>query len=369
MRFPDSSILIISNEPWGDVWYSKHWYAKILSKNHEVFFINPSPKWKFSNIFSFSAKIVAIDQNLFSVSYKNNFPVFIFKTFFCLLNDILNSCKLLFALPELRKPLAWQFDPVRFRNFFFFPKLQRIYHVTDSFKNLPNNAALSKKVSLIVCTSRQYMEYYSKLNPNTIHIPHGISEVEHRPGASEIGDISKKYGPYVFVCGTISERFNFDLMILLTRKFPERNFLCAGPLQVSAAGVEWKKFELLRSEKNFIHLGIIPGPELKNYISASLVCLVPYKFNLLSDFGGPASSSLKIIQYISQGKAVVSTLKSEIDELEGHGIYFADTGEKFVHLLKQIIQSELSVDNEAYRKYLDSVSYEILIKRIFLSIP
>ena len=45
------NIIIVSNEPWGDIWYSKHHYAYELNKTNQVLFIDPPRKWSFWNLF------------------------------------------------------------------------------------------------------------------------------------------------------------------------------------------------------------------------------------------------------------------------------------------------------------------------------
>ena len=94
LSFKERTILIVSNEPWGDVWFSKQHYAYELSKmGHQVFFINPTSRWSIKNLFSFSVKLNQTNENITLVNYQNNFPQTIFNKFFTKLNDLINFIK------------------------------------------------------------------------------------------------------------------------------------------------------------------------------------------------------------------------------------------------------------------------------------
>ena len=49
------TIFLFSNEPWSDMWYSKHHYAAELAKRHEVYFVNMPERWRPTDLFSWRA--------------------------------------------------------------------------------------------------------------------------------------------------------------------------------------------------------------------------------------------------------------------------------------------------------------------------
>ena len=52
MKLEDQPILVVSNEPWGEVWFSKHNYAFELSRKNRVLFVDPPKRWRPANVFS-----------------------------------------------------------------------------------------------------------------------------------------------------------------------------------------------------------------------------------------------------------------------------------------------------------------------------
>ncbi len=72
MKLENQTLLVISNEPWGDIWYSKHNWAYELSKKNKVFFINPPIKWKISNLWSFKICIDDYNESLQVLGYQKN---------------------------------------------------------------------------------------------------------------------------------------------------------------------------------------------------------------------------------------------------------------------------------------------------------
>src|SRR5215216_5648547 len=75
MKLVNQNILIISNEPWGNIWYSKHNYANELSKKNKVFFLNPPMPFKFSNFLNFKIKEEKVSDTLTILQYSNLLPV------------------------------------------------------------------------------------------------------------------------------------------------------------------------------------------------------------------------------------------------------------------------------------------------------
>ena len=67
----NSNILITSNEPWGDIWYTKHNYAYELSKTNKVFFLNPPKGWRQNSLKNIKIRSEKINGQIFNVGFKN----------------------------------------------------------------------------------------------------------------------------------------------------------------------------------------------------------------------------------------------------------------------------------------------------------
>ena len=107
---------MVSNEPWGDIWFSKQHYAFELAKlGHDVYFINPTKRWTLSNLFSYTITEEQINDHLKILSYKNNFPQGNFFQFFVKINDLLNCLKIKCQINlDENNLIWWKFDPYRF---------------------------------------------------------------------------------------------------------------------------------------------------------------------------------------------------------------------------------------------------------------
>src|SRR3989344_9694065 len=132
MKLENQNILIVSNETWGDIWYSKHNWANELSSKNKIYFLNPPMKWKFANIFHTSIKTLNYTDNLTIVNYNNILPLTRFE-FIYSINDFLITLllKKWFSVNNIKNYIFWTFDPYRFSN----PKLLKpkfsIYFIAD----------------------------------------------------------------------------------------------------------------------------------------------------------------------------------------------------------------------------------------------
>ncbi|MBI4945017.1 MAG: hypothetical protein HY840_01295 [Bacteroidetes bacterium] len=365
----DNIIFIISNESWGDVWYSKQHYANELSKNNHVFFVNPPARWKFFNLFSFASDIKKISASLSIINYQNNFPVLpILKTWTRYLNDVCNSHKLKRAIKDevTNKPVIfWQFDPFRFIHIFFLKNKKRIYHVVDPYLKIETDKNIALKSDLIILTSSKYIEHYKVLNKNIIHIPHGISGDELTTNREIVDELRGVFGNFILLIGTINDRVNLHLLKKIATSFPQNNLIIIGPrfFQKSDNALT---FESLIKCKNVKYLGIIHAKKLNNYTAASRVCILSY-YTEENEFclGTP----LKVSSYIAQKKMIVSsTFFYDLLELNKKIIYLTSQTDEFLNYLKSALENNLYYDSELAKEYIEKTSYEKLISTIFISI-
>ena len=132
------AIAIVSNEPWGDIWYCKQHYAHELNRlGYPVYFIDPVVRWRFRDLFSTWVASRQVEPNVTVVSYRNNFPVRLFPRLFVRLNDWFNSRKLKRYFNGKRL-LWWQFDHIRLISLHGLDPVKRIYHVEDPHMKAPN---------------------------------------------------------------------------------------------------------------------------------------------------------------------------------------------------------------------------------------
>lgn len=111
--------------------------------------------------------------------------------------------------------------------------------------------------------------------------------------------------PIIGYVGTITYWLDLDLIISVAHDNPEYSFVLIGPLRDGMRPIS--------SCKSIFYLEPVPYKEVPKYIKAMDVCMLPFKpiESVLN------ADSLKILQYFSLGKPVVSTIKPPIREYEG----------------------------------------------------
>ena len=110
MKLENQNILVISNEPWGDVWYSKHHWAHELSLHNKVFFLNSPVKWSFKHLFKCNIITDNFSESLQIVNYNNRLPLTRFKLIFKL-NEFLitRALKKWFRQNNFTDYIFWSF--------------------------------------------------------------------------------------------------------------------------------------------------------------------------------------------------------------------------------------------------------------------
>lgn len=360
MKLNIKTILITSNEPWGDVWFSKQHYAYELSKlGHQVYFINPTSKWNWGNIFSFKVDFTATNyENLTVVNYKNNFPQTIFSKFFTYLNDFLNCIKINKNISlNNSKLIWWKFDPFRFISSFPFNKSRQIYHVVDPYNSLWHDKYQATNSDLIICINtsiKYYLTNFSK--KKIIYIPHGISEEELLVDSNSCSIIRQKHGDFILLVGTISNTINFDLLEKIADNV--MNTLVIVGKQTELKDNSLKRWNDLKNKNNVIFNGPVNSKEIKNWVSASKICIVVYNYNLKHQ------TSLKIMNYLAGLKPIVSTLNGELLGLNNEGIYCAKNDDEFLDFLNKGVNDELLINENKINTILLERRYDFLIKKI-----
>jgi len=349
------TIILTSNEPWGEVWYSKQHYANELSElGHKVFFLNPPTKWEFSNLFHLSVEKVAISNTLVILDQRNNFPLRIVPRFFSWLNDFFNCWKLR-RVVKTEELIFWQFDPFRFARIFFF-RTKRIYHVVDPYFHLPLDKILAAKADLIPIVSAYYESYYPR--EKTFMVPHGVSQSESVIEESRLNLIREEVGEgYLLFAGTFNVDVDYDLLLKLA-ELPYQ-LLLVGPDYVQDGYLD-RLGELL----NVTYLGSRSAGDLKYFVKLAKACIVPYRKERT---GNVHRTPLKIINYLAHHKPIVSTINYELVEFDELYIFVREEPAAFldeVNKLMALSDTQAIKPNELLNNYLESIAYRKLISSI-----
>lgn len=303
VKLENQTILIVANEPWGNVWFSKHNYAWELAKRNNVLFINSPQKWKFKNLFINKISSSQIHKTLSIVSIENylpsSFPILME------LNNFINSKRVKrFVSKQNSKFILWSFTPL----VFFRPKMLgcflSIFHSVDMhWPKFYGTKIISEQADKLILISKEIEFEYTSVKKPKLIVPHGIS-----PEAYELDDKKKKevtkeleqYGKFGLFVGSIDDRLDFHFIEQLAIKFPATNFIFIGPINILK-----KKNHLVLfhgKHKNIIPLGTRPYRDIKYYINLAYFCISPMEI----DYPGNNISHHKTIPYLAQGKAIFS---------------------------------------------------------------
>lgn len=359
----NSLIIITSDEPWGDVWHTQLHYAYQLSKRCMVIYLAPPDKWKFSNLFRWGRSSEKINTQLMVFKYHNVFPITFLNSFFSLLNDVINSFLIKKVISHQTATIfLWRFDHFRFLVHPSIKVLRTIYHVVDQYLGTSNDNRLALQSDMVICTSPKFVDYYSKLNNYVINVPQAISTEEFICDEALVKKIKTDYKKIILFIGTISTDISLEILKGVSAQHSNYTLLIIGPDKLFDEQ-DKKNFKDLLTNHNVKYVGTIPGPELKNYVKASEVCLIPYKFGYEKKMS--VRSPLKVISYIAQKKIVITSIDCEISQLENKVIFKAENAEAFINLTKNAIEKKIVADEDAVNDFLKKINYDSLLDFIF----
>jgi hypothetical protein len=360
MKLENQTILITSNEPWGDVWFSKHNWANELSKGNQVYFLNSPGNWKASNLLK-KIKVEAISSSLNVITIQNLFPskFIIFKE---LNNFILSKRIKLYFDKKNQRIILWSFTPL----ILFRPKLLNclisIFHIVDlHWSSFYGTSILSKRANMLIFVSNHILNEYKNVETPKLVISHGIS-----PDEFELDDITlnqvkletSSFGNFGLFIGTIDERLDFIFLEKLISAFPNTNFVFIGPIKIHNNHKHSKLFT--GHHKNIKFIGLKPFKILKYYIKCSSFCISPMDLN----HPGNDISHHKTIPYLAQGKPIFSPIFKSY--LEDQSLMYMDNKhENLIEKLKFFLKNgETNLICEERIKFAKKHSYLNMITTI-----
>lgn len=353
MKLENQNILILSNEPWGDTWFSKHNYAWQLSKKNKVLFINPADPFSLFNFFRKNITEKTISENLSILTYKNVTPVRI---------EILRRINEFFIFKKLNKylkshqftsPVFWTFDPIRLTSPEKLNPKKIIFHAVDKFRFLtPAETIISTKAQLLLCVAEEIALNYRPLNKNVNVIPHAIPADEFLEPKKVKGE--KITGVFV---GNSDKRIDFVYTQYIIKKFPNIEFHFVGNIVKDGSD---SHLVFSAGLPNVIYHGEKPFKELKNYIHNADFCFL-FKDNQLN---GNNISSHKMMQYFAQGKPIFSTCLTQHMDVN-HLLYMDNDKDEMVKLIRNYLQSGENEELVKQRiEYARKHSFENILSRI-----
>ena len=358
MKLENQILLVISNEPWGEIWYSKHNWAYELSKKNQVFFINPPTNWKLSNLWGLKINISSYTESLQILKYQNILPYTRFKLLYKL-NNFLISKKIKKWMQEknYKDYIFWTFDPYRFSNPKILSPLFSIYFIADKYQTKKEHDLINN-VDYFISVSAELTKKLP-IN-NSLILSHGISMSEF--------DVEEEVElkDYVLYIGNIDYRIDYEFVKRMVLKFKTQKFLFIGQLQKDFDNQMFKEIFINKSFNNLIYKSPIHFKKLKNYIAKAKVCIAP----MLLEVNGNNINHHKLLQYLALGKSVL--VPQFTDYQNNKLVYTYNNHEEGIQQLSKILKEE---QNELITQeritFAKQFTYENLIKKVehFLTEP
>lgn len=356
IQLSDKNILLFSNEPWGDIWFSKHHYALTLSQHNEVWFINPAGKWHWKNLFLRKPEVVEIQPGLKSVTYRNLFPKTGSNRLFRKLNDRIIAREIC-QLMDHRERFFFSFDPIRFSTPALFRPEAAIYYCVDAHEHLAPERELARNCDLILIVSEPLRKKFAGITTPVELLPHGIPDNSYSL-AQRLLPTEKQQALYM---GSIDHRFDFTTLHTIASEHPSYTFLIFGPVNTSKiTGDDVQQLALCEALPNVRFRGAVPFRELAPYILESSICLCLSKTGREAD----TMNSLKILQYLSYGKTVVTNYFQTYEQAPANLLYMANTDNYPAVFASRIIEKSTEADRQMRIEYAMQFSYPKLIEEI-----
>jgi glycosyltransferase involved in cell wall biosynthesis len=204
-------------------------------------------------------------------------------------------------------------------------------------------AALMKKVDLVVANSTYLAELARRFNPNSFYVGQGcdvtlfdkklIKEVP-----ADIKDIKKPVIGYIGVLYTL--RLDIEVLLHIARERPDWSLVLVGPEDDAFKASE------LHKQDNVFFLGSKKMEELPAYLYAFDVALNPQKLNEVTIGNYPR----KIDEYLAMGKPTVAT-KTKAMEVFKDYVYLAENKHEYVTLIEKALK-ENTPEKELEREKL-----------------
>jgi hypothetical protein len=352
------NIIVISNEKWGDIWYSKHNYAHELSKNNNVIFVNPLENWSPASLFNSKIVQTKIGHNLSELNYKNAVPAR--GLILTRLNNwvVSKRLKAWFKTQGMQDYISWSFDPFRLYNAKAMGAKIGIFHCVDLYGfNYYGEDRLCKTSDVLLISATKFYDTYKNYGLPKFHVPHGISEEEFDTSGSNPEIEFSDYGLYT---GVIDNRTDFALLEKALINFPEIQFVFIGPLKLP---VESEIATRIFKENKYFNLHAI-GPKsfksLKYYIKQARFCIS------FMDTSNPANmlAHNKTLLYLAQGKPIFSPSFKEYDDWSSL-MYMRNSAEDILKSLADFInEGEAKSLTESRIEFARKFSFEKILMEI-----
>ena len=171
--------------------------------------------------------------------------------------------------------------------------------------------------------------------------------------------INNEGKPVVGFIGSFEYFIDFDVIVEAAEKLPDIHFLLVG------SGRDWKDVQQKVLDKGLSNVemtGGVPHGDVFKYISTMDVCLNIFKPIPVSHRACP----LKLFEYMSLKKPVISTRLHELEYIDKDFLYYADTGQELVESIQAVMDDPDLAQKRAMQGYdetLENYTWEKLAEK------
>jgi glycosyltransferase involved in cell wall biosynthesis len=222
-----------------------------------------------------------------------------------------------------------------------------IYDCMDEWDGFPGFGRLAahaedrlvQSCDLLVVTANRLLEKWRRYDRPTVLARNGVDfdfyQERYQPNKMLLGT---KH-PIVGYFGAIADWFDLELMVEVARRRPDLTFVFLG-------GVFEVDVTELRNLSNVQVLGQQPYETMPQYLYNFDVCVIPFKINNTTQ----ATDPVKVYEYLSSGKPVVSVDLSELSSFR-ELLYVARDRDHFVEQLDKAVAEDDPAIRERRRKF------------------
>ena len=356
MTFQHKNILLISPEPWGSSFVSKHHYAVELAKRgNQVTFLGPP-----SQDYRVQPSEV---ENLTLAEYPG-FPKglrFLPKAArHAVLRRITQKLEKLVGQPY---DIVWSFDNSVFFDLDAWGDAKKtISHIVDLNMDF-ETAKAATSANLCLCTTELILARLKAFNPRSFKIPHGVVIPTVFPTPKTLPGGSAVKAIYI---GNLSMPYlDWDVLQATLQQNPEVQFSFIGPEGKSnlvASDHQSEIREAVKTLPNAHFMGPVPAKEVLAYLLGADICLVSYQEKHHKDQASPH----KITEYLASGRVVVATYTAEyagndLLQMTERNADFPGLFTQVVNQLNQHNSPEAAARRQAYAR---SHTYPALVDQI-----
>ncbi len=352
MSNSSKNILIISPNPWGKMFVSKHHYAVALAAlGHKVYFLNPLTFNGFNTQLSAAIgydNIKIIDTSLPQWAYILRFKA---KSIY---NYIVNlHIKKILKTTAVHFDEVWCFETNLYPNLSKFKAVKIIYFPADLLM-YPYQVKVANKADLCVTISQTIVNSLVPTNKPTLLLPHGLANDFYNYASQKIDATNYNWQPsntikVGYVGNLVRSIIDQEAILFLVNKYPNIEFNFWGAYKANDSNLSGNTdsatidfVSTLQVQKNCILHGATNTADLALQMQQIDAFILTLKIVEGGDYDG--SNSHKIIEYLSTGKVFVANF---IVPIYTHTNLFemADSNPSFYQLFDKVINNISNYNN------------------------